>query len=184
MVVRDEHEGDAERPLQRFKLLLHLLAQLQVERSQRLVEQQDLRLVDERARQRHPLPLPAGQLTRPPAAIAGKLDELERLFGLAVALRLRHALHHQPIGDIVENVEMREERVILKHGVDVAPIGWHALRLFAKDGDAARCRLFEAGDQPQAGRLARARGAEHGEELARSDFQIDRVDSAHGAEMA
>ena len=64
LVVRDEDEGDAERLLQGLQLFLHLLAQLQVERAERLVEQQHLRLVDEGARQRHALPLPAGELAR------------------------------------------------------------------------------------------------------------------------
>ena len=60
-------------PLQRLELALHLLAQLQVERAQRLVEQQHLRLVDQRARQRHALALAARQLRRPPVADARQL---------------------------------------------------------------------------------------------------------------
>ena len=50
LVVRHEDEGDAERLLQRLELLLHLLAQLQVQRAERLVEQQHLRPVDTIAR--------------------------------------------------------------------------------------------------------------------------------------
>ena len=45
-------------------------------------------------------------------------------------------------------------------------------------------RLLEAGDQPQAGGLARARGPEHGEERALGDLEVDAVDGAHGAEVA
>ena len=48
--------------LQALELDLHLLAELEVERTQRLVEQQHLRFDDERARERHPLALAAGQL--------------------------------------------------------------------------------------------------------------------------
>jgi hypothetical protein len=59
LVVGDEHEGDAHPPLERLQLALHLLAELEVERAQRLVEQQHLRLEHEGAGQRHPLPLPA-----------------------------------------------------------------------------------------------------------------------------
>ena len=58
----DEDEGDAELLLQRFQLLLHLLAQLEVERAERLVEQQHLGLVDQRAGERHALPLAARKL--------------------------------------------------------------------------------------------------------------------------
>ena len=62
LVVGDEDEGDAERLLQRLQLVLHLLAQLEVERAERLVEQQHLGLVDQRAGQRDALALAAGQL--------------------------------------------------------------------------------------------------------------------------
>ena len=65
-----------------------------------------------------------------------------------------------------------------------APIGRHALDRLAEDLDVAGGRLLEAGDQAQAGGLARAGGAEHGEELARRDVEIDAVDRAHGAEVA
>ena len=65
LVVRDEDEGEAERVLQGLQLALHRLAQFQVERAERLVEQQNFRAQDERARQRHALALAAGQFARP-----------------------------------------------------------------------------------------------------------------------
>ena len=46
----------------RLELDLHLLAELEVERAQGLVEQQDAGPVHERARERDPLPLAARQL--------------------------------------------------------------------------------------------------------------------------
>ena len=79
---------------------------------------------------------------------------------------------------------MREERIVLEDGVDRPPIGRHALDRLAEDLDMAGRRLLEAGDQAQAGRLARARRPEHGEELARRDVEVDAVDGADGAEMA
>ena len=42
LVVRHVYEGDAEPALQALELDLHFLAQLQIERAQRLVEQQHL----------------------------------------------------------------------------------------------------------------------------------------------
>jgi hypothetical protein len=50
--------------LDALQLDLHLLAELEVERAERLVEQQDLRVVDDRAGERDPLALAAGQLRR------------------------------------------------------------------------------------------------------------------------
>lgn len=79
---------------------------------------------------------------------------------------------------------MREERVVLEHGVDVAPIGRNPISRLAEDLNVARGRLFEAGDQSEAGCLARSGRTEHGEEFARRDFEIDAVDGANLAEMA
>jgi hypothetical protein len=67
-----EDEGDAERLLQRLQFLLHLFAQLQIERAERLVEQQDLGLVDQRPGERHALPLAAGKLRGFARAVAGQ----------------------------------------------------------------------------------------------------------------
>ena len=64
LVVRDVDERDADFLLQVDELELHLLAQLGVERGERLVEQQELRAVDQRARDRDALLLAAGELVR------------------------------------------------------------------------------------------------------------------------
>ena len=50
-----------DRPLDVLELELHLLAQLQIERPERLVEQQHARPVDQGACERHALALAAGQ---------------------------------------------------------------------------------------------------------------------------
>ena len=60
----DDHEGDADGMLQAHQLELHGLAQLGVERRERLVEQQDLGPLDQGAGQGDPLALTAGQLIR------------------------------------------------------------------------------------------------------------------------
>ncbi len=72
--VGDEHERDADVALQADQLDLHLLAQLRVERAERLVEQQQARPVDESARERDPLLLAAGQFVREAARLVGELD--------------------------------------------------------------------------------------------------------------
>ena len=64
LIVGDEHERDADFLLQRLELLLHLLAQLEIERAQRLIQEQHLGGVDEGAGQGHPLALAARKLAR------------------------------------------------------------------------------------------------------------------------
>ena len=62
LVVGDVHEGDADLGLDPLELDLHLPAQLEVQRAQRLVEQQHAGLVDQGAAERDPLLLAAGEL--------------------------------------------------------------------------------------------------------------------------
>ena len=58
---------------------LHLLAELQVEGAERLVEEQHPRPVDDRARERDALALAAGELRGPARAVALEPDRLEHL---------------------------------------------------------------------------------------------------------
>ena len=64
LIVRHVDEGDADVLLDALELDLQLLAQAQVQRAERLVEQQRARPVDERAGERDALLLAAGELRR------------------------------------------------------------------------------------------------------------------------
>ena len=75
LVVGDVDRREAELALQALELEAHAVAQLGVEIGQRLVEQQQLRLHHQRARQREPLLLAAGKLGR---LAIGELIELHR----------------------------------------------------------------------------------------------------------
>src|SRR6187551_3584009 len=73
LVVRHVDERDADLLLEALDEELHLLAELQVEGAERLVEQEDLRLVDERPRESDTLLLAAGALARLAPLHAGEL---------------------------------------------------------------------------------------------------------------
>ena len=79
LVVRDIDRGDADLLLQPHQLDPHLLAQLGVEIGQRLVEQDDARLVDDGARERDALALAAGQLGGVAVGEMRQADQFERL---------------------------------------------------------------------------------------------------------
>ena len=71
---------------------------------------------------------------------------------------------------------MREERVALEHGVDVAPVRRDADGVDAADEDLALVRLLEAGHEPKRSGLAATGRPEQGEELALADLEVDRID--------
>src|SRR5205823_13588484 len=79
LVVGDVDEGDPDLLLDRLELDLHLLAQLEVERTQRLVQEQDSGPVDECPGQCDALPLAAGELRWLAAGKARQADPAPRL---------------------------------------------------------------------------------------------------------
>ena len=90
--VRHMHEGDAEFGLQPLELAAHAQPQELIQRRQRLVEQQHLRIGDQRARQRHALLLPARKLGRHPIRQMRELHALQHVHRLLAALRRCPAL--------------------------------------------------------------------------------------------
>ncbi len=79
LVVGHVHERRPQLVLDPLQLELHLLAELHVQRAERLVEEECRRLIHERPRQCHPLLLPAGELARPPTLVALELDDPQDL---------------------------------------------------------------------------------------------------------
>ena len=75
--MRDVHEREADLGLDPLELELHLAAELEVERAERLVEEQERRAVDQRAGEGDPLLLPAGELGRLAVGQVPQLDQVE-----------------------------------------------------------------------------------------------------------
>ena len=178
----DVEEGDPDFALDLLQLDLHLLAQLQVERSERLVEQQHRGAVDERTGERHALHLPPRELARLGVLPAGELDELERLRHAAADLVAGHLAALQPEGDVPLHVEVLEQGVALEHRVDVPRVGRDVIHRLALQVHAPLGRLLESGDHAQRGRLPAPGRPEQREELAAPDRQGEVVDRDGGAE--
>jgi hypothetical protein len=162
--------------LQRLQEELHLLAELQVERPERFVEEQHGRLVHERARERDPLALAARELLRLPSAQPGQPNTAQHHLDLRPPRRLRNSLHAEAVPDVLGDRHVREERVVLEHGVHLARVGRPPRHVPACKLDAPFVGALEARDQAQRRRLPRTRRSEHGEELAAGDLEIDAVD--------
>jgi hypothetical protein len=181
--VGHEHEGDADVALQLLQLDLHLLAQLEVERAERLVQQQHLGPDHERAGQRDPLPLAAGELAGLAVAVAGHLHAGQRLLGPVTASGAAHLAHGQAVLDVLPDGQVREQRVVLEDRGDVALERRRPGHVRAAERHRAGGRRLEAGDHAQHRGLARAGRPQHGEELAVRDRQVDAVDRGRVAEL-
>ena len=96
LVVRDDDERRAELVLEVRELELRVLAQIHVERRERLVEQQELRPLDKGARKRDALLLAARELVGLAACERPELHEREHLRDALADLRLGHTLVLRP----------------------------------------------------------------------------------------
>jgi len=184
------HDGDAVRHRERLRLVVgdvdrrhaglaldgadlaaETLAQAGVERRQRLVQQEDVRLRSERAGERDPLLLPAGERLRVPVAHPREADEVEQ--SSDATARVCHVGEVEPVGDVLADAHVREQRVLLEHDADVARLGRDARDVRPAEPHGARGRLLEAGDEPEGGRLPAARRADEREELPVRDVEVD-----------
>ena len=149
LVVGDEDEGDAHLALDALEFDLHRLTQLEIERGERLVEQQCAGHVDERTGERNTLLLAARQLVRSAIAELGEANDVEHLLGPAGRLRRGDTLGAQAERHVLEHTHVWEQCVGLEHRVDVALVGRHARDVGAFEHDAPAAWLLEARDHLQ-----------------------------------
>ena len=153
-------------------LELELLAELLVERAERFVHEDDGRSVDHAPGERDALLLAAGELPRMTAPDPGELHHVEHALDLAADRRLVLLAHAQRERDVLVHRHVREQRVVLEHHAQIAPVGRHVGAEPPVDTHLAAFGLDEAGDQHQHRGLARAGGPEQGEELALAHVDV------------
>ena len=138
-------------------------------------------MVDQGARERDTLALAARELNRLALAEARQLHDLEHLVDAETPIAPGHALHAQPVGDVLAHGHVREERVVLEDGVDVPRVRRQAGDVAPRKLDPPLVGALEACDQAERRRLAGAGGAKQCEELAGGDLEVDAVDGDHVA---
>ena len=149
---------------------------LGIEVARRLVGQQQRRVVHERPRDRDALLLAAGQLGRQVVELGRQADHAQDVRHLAADLLAALADHLKRVGDVVVDRAVRQQLVVLEDRADVAAQVGHArardvVELLARDRDLALRGLELLHEQPDAGRLAAAGGADEEDELPAPDPQ-------------
>ncbi len=140
LVVRDEHRGDGDLVVQAAQPVAQLLADLRVERAERLVEQEDARADRERAGERHPLALPAGELRGQSVREALEVHEPQELVDALGDLGLRRAADLEPERDVPRDGQVLEGRVVLEDEAHVATTRGQVRGVAALDLDLAGVR--------------------------------------------
>ena len=172
LVVGDEDKGDPRLLLDLLQLHLHVLAQLQVQGAQGLVQQQHLGLVGQGSCDGHPLLLPAGQLAHPPVGEARQVHHVQHPLDGLLHFLLALFLQAHPEGDVVVHVQVGEQGVLLEDGVHLPLVRGQGGDVFPIKKDLAGVRGDKPGDGAQGRGLATARGAQQGDELPVPDVQV------------
>ena len=175
LVVGDEDGGDAGLVLQALEFDLHLLAQLQIESREGLVQQQQPGPRRQGSGQRNPLLLAARDLGRAPPGKTLHAHQRQHLVHGLGHRAFRLAQHLQAEADILGHRQMGEEGIVLEHGVDRPLEGRQVVDRLAAEDDAPLGGMIESGDQPQQGGLAAARRPEQRKELALANRHVDAV---------
>jgi hypothetical protein len=173
LVVRHVEHRDAELLVDLLDLELELLAQALVEGAERLVHEDQLRLVDEAAGDRDTLLLPARQLLGLAAGVGAQRYRLEHRHDAALDLAAGELAHAQREGDVLEDGHVRHQRVVLKHHAEAALARRHGGHVLAVDEDAAGRRRHHAGDDVEERRLSRAARPQQRHELAGGDRKLE-----------
>ncbi len=169
----------------------NVLGRLRIQVAGRLVGGQERRIVGQRAGNRHALLLPAGQRRGELVGVIRHVHLLQQAHGALEALVGRnrlgevHGQHH-----IFDGAQRGQQLKELEDDADgaAAPHGDFPLGQGVHGGAAyphlARRRPGDAGDDVDERRLAAARLADDGHELAGLDLQIDPLERGEGAGRA
>ena len=164
------------------QMLLHDGLALGIERTRRLVENQDRRAVDQRTGDRQPLTLPARQVGRTlfehrRIAVRQALDELVRAGDLGGAHHLVERGGGFGHRDVLAHRAAKQE-ILLQHdadpGAQIADV--ELLQILAVDLYQARLRPVETLQQAGDRRLAGAAAADDADDLAGLDRKRDVLD--------
>ena len=171
LVVGDVDKGDAGTLLDALEFDLHILSQLEVERAERLVEQQHTRLAHQCTRDGDTLLLATGKTGHIAVFKAAQANQLEHFCGFALDVCAVQLFDVQTECNILRNIQVWEQRITLEYGVDLALIRRNIVQTLAVEEYIAGIRLLKAADDTQRGRFAAAGRAQQRDELAALDGQ-------------
>ena len=117
-----------------------LLADLRVEAAERLVQEQHLGPRRQGPRQRHPLPLAAGELRGIARGISGELHQVQQLVDPGADLGPRQLAHLQPERDVVADGHVPEQGIVLEDETDAPPLDRDGRGVLAGQLDRAASR--------------------------------------------
>ena len=145
LIMGDVNGGDREFAVQTLEVAAYLVPKFRIQIRQWFVEEECLRLANERAPHGHPLALAAGQLTGFAVQKLTDLQQFGRFAHPPLDLGSWGPALPKAVRQIAVHRHVRVERIVLEHHRDVALSGSQAVDHCAADPDLAGGRLVETG---------------------------------------
>jgi hypothetical protein len=175
--VRDQQRRRGAFGPDALQLQVEALPQHVVQGAERLVEQQHLRLDDQRPGNRHPLLHAARQLRGPGLLKALQADQLDQVSDLIPGGPDARDLQRQP--DVGGDVAPGQQARVLEGDAKVVLVPRHR-RLLAMQERRTRGRRLQPSENAQHRRLAAAGGPEQGQERALRGLQVHTAQGGKG----
>jgi hypothetical protein len=182
LVVGDVDGGCAQAKVQSLDFGPHILPEVGIQSSQRLVHQERLRSSDQGAGQGYPLLIPATQLAGPHIQQMADLQHLDHFTDPSVDFVAGFSLGLQGKGDIlpgrhvgVQGEELKDKGNVAVAGVEPGHFAFIQINIAAGD-------RLQARNHAQSRGFAAARRAEQDHKLAIVDGQVHRLDRVKIAE--
>ena len=178
-IVGDHDSDPVERLQVPAQITAHVAACAGIERSQRLVEQEQMWFGRQRTSEGDTLRLTTRESSRRVGGVIGESDTSQPFGGVPPRLGSRGAPGPQAEGDVLERRKVSEQQIVLEHDADRTLLGRHEdarHRIVDErtvDGDAAIVDRDQPSQGSQNGRLAGTVRAEDGQRLAPRDAEID-----------
>ena len=167
-VMRDEHHRLAGAAPDGEQFFLHDPPRLCVQRTERLVHQQNIGINRQRAGNRRALLHAAGELGGKRLLEASQMHQIDVMLRPLLGLAAFDALLFQAITHVFDHRLPGKQCEILEHDTPIRP---RLTDQSARGADGALLDLLKAADQKQQRRFAAAGRAEQGVELAGRDAQ-------------
>ena len=120
LIVGDVHRGRLDAIVQTTQLGAHQVAELGIERAERLVHHEGLGAAHDRAPERHALAVAAREALHRPLQQVFDAQQLRHFRDAALDFRARHALALERKADVLSHLHVRIEREQLEYESDVA----------------------------------------------------------------
>ena len=143
------YKCNAQRFMHFFQFHLHILAHFEVERSQRFVEQQHFRLIDNGTGNSDTLLLATGKRIYIPILVIRHTNHLQCGFHLLADCLFRRLFQLQAESNIVVYIQMREQGIFLKYRVHRTFMGWSLCDFLTRYSDFAFRSCLKTGNETQ-----------------------------------